>query len=266
MFNKEALQYLSENLVGFQHVNVDVEDIASPLVCVGNSSNLASLEKFQDRPNRITASVRLSSCDSFCAYVNRFKNKESTVYLDVDNGSFAAVLDHHGANSPSWLTHSASFAPKKSLEWQAWTSIHGKKLTQIELALFVEQQLDSIHEPEPNVMLKAALDFQANESLVLGSTANLDDGGVRFTFNKDNVTKNVVFPHRITLLLPVHENEAAHKLEGRVRFRVGGDGSLAFVFTFVKNPQVIERTALEALSDTILTNTKGLPHYQGSVR
>lgn len=159
----------------------------------------------------------------------------------------------------------AQFAPKQSREWRAWVKVHDQWQNQLAFALLIEQMLDTIAEPEPNLVLKAALDFQANENLALGSAHNLDDGTTRFTFVKDNVNKAVTFPHRITLVLPIHENEETALFEARIRYKADGNGALAFKFSFVKDPGTIERDAMLRLAEKTKAETKGLAHYEGSL-
>lgn len=263
MLTQEALKYLYENLQGHQYIAA--EDAVSDLISLPNSSNIESLEQFQAAPNRIKQKANLFSCASFCEYVNRFKADSTSIYLNVDGGSFSAVIDHHDNDAPAWGSHRASFSPKLSQEWRAWNGIHKKQLSQLELAHFIEENLDGISEPAPNEMLKAALDFESNESLALGSATNLDDGSTRFTFQKENVTKNVTFPHRIKLFIPLHENEDRQTLDARIRYRTTGDGVLIFTFSFVKDPRAIERDALLLLADKIRTDTEGLHQYEGAL-
>ena len=268
MIDKDALAYLQANLVGHRHL-VTNDNIASSLVELAGNSKIESLEQFQDAPNRIKQKAKLFSCESFCSYVNRFRDEATTVYLNVDAGRFAAVLDHHDSDAgnqlPAWCDHRAIYEPKQSLEWGAWTGIHKRPMSQTELAMFIEEQLDSIAKPEPNEMLKAALDFQSNESLVLGSTTNLDDGSTRFSFTKDNVTKNVTFPHRVQIWIPLHENEARNLLDLRVRYRTNSDGVLTFIVSFVKDPNVIQRDALLALQRKIEELVSDVSQYEGTL-
>lgn len=263
MIDQSALQYLFQHLEGYTPIKG--ANSASQLVTIPKDSEIASLERYQAEPNDIRQHAALSSCASFCDYVNRFKDDQTSIYLNVEGGTFEAVLDHHGREVPRWGRHKASFAPKRSLEWRAWSAIHKRSISQIELAHFIEERLDDIVEPEPNEMLKAALDFQANEKLALASSTNLDDGSVRFSFQKDNAVRSVTFPHRIAISIPVHENEPRTPLEGRIRYKVDGDGVLQFTFSFVDNPELVLRNALLGIADRIRSDTKGLHHYEGGL-
>ncbi len=132
--------------------------------------------------------------------------------------------------------------------------------------MFIEENLDAITTPEPNTMLKAALDFQSNENLTLKSATNLNDGSSRFTFTKDNASQTVEFPHRIKLTIPLHSNEEARELEGRIRYRTNSDGVLVFTFSFVQNPETIQRDAMLRLAETIRAETKDIYQYEGQLK
>jgi len=263
MLTDEAIRNLVQLIRGHHPVMTPPDLGCAELVSLPSGMKIESLESFQSAPNAIRQKVSLYSCASFCEYVNRFKQDGSTVYLNVDGGSFVAVLDHDEPDAPAWRAHKATFAPKKSLEWMAWMSIHKKSITQVELAHHIEERLDDISVPEPNVMLQAALEFQSNERLALASSTNLDNGGTRFTFKKDNVAKSVEFPHRIKIRIPVFENEDMIEMDARVRYRTDGDGVLQFSFSFVRDPSTILRSALVSLADEIRAETAGLHHYEG---
>lgn len=260
--DRDALAYLDAHLNHFEAIKYDLS--SSGLVAVPKDSKIESLESFQDAPNRIERQPSLSSCESFCDYVNRFKDETSSVYLDVRNGKFEAVLDHHESDKPSWSKHRARFVPCESLSWKAWSGIHKTKLNQIQLAEFIEENLDSISNPEPNVMLKAALDFQLNEAMVYSSKKSLDDGSSRLLFEKNNVTKEVIFPHRITLTMSVHERERLETFKCRIRFTVDGNGALVFTFSFIEDPEAIVQAALEKIGNNIIKQTDGLNQYHGT--
>jgi len=241
------VEYLHQRLEHYKVIGTVESE--SDLVALPAGNKIESLEKFQSAPNRIERTVRLASSESFSEYVNRFKEEETTVYLDIDRGIFNSVIDHHGADKPAWSDHGCVFQPKLSLEWKAWTGIHRQKLSQTQLAEFIEDNLDAIHEPEPNEMLAHALKFQSVERMTYASSMNLNDGSSQFTFNKDNATATVEFPHRIKLYMPLHENESAHFYELRVRYRTDSEGALVFVVSFVKDPDHHVRDALNLECD-----------------
>lgn len=265
MFTEEALKTLLTKANGLRVVDIE-DDIASQLLLINDDWSLKTLEDFQDKPNRVRRAPVLQSSESFCDYVNKFAKDESTVYLNVPDGKFIAILDHHTPTRPTWADHRASFTPKMSSEWLAWSSVHREKLSQLNLAYFIEENLDAIVHPEPNVMLKAALDFQSNEKLAFASAINLDDGGTRFNFTKDNANKSIEFPHRITVKLAVFENEEPVELAARVRYKTSSDGALSFVISFVQDPSRIQRDELRAVGASIRDMTNNLAQYEGTFK
>ena len=251
--DSETLQWLNDHTKAFEEVMTS--DSESQLLATPATVGIKSLEQFQSQPNRVKAAAALDSVDSFCDYVNRFMELNTTIYMHMTgmtgNGGFVAVLDHHGKDEPSWTDHTAMFMPKRSVEWEAWTGIHGRKLSQVELAEFIERNLNDIHQPEPSVMLQAALAFEANENLTLASSMNLDDGTTKFQFTKENVNKSVTFPHRITIVIPVFENDAQQSLDVRIRYKTNSDGVLTFTIWLVDNHDRIERDTMLGIARII---------------
>ena len=237
--------------------------IKSDLIVTPNTHSLESLESYQDSPNRIKRSPQLQSCESFCEYVNRFKNDTSSIYLDVPSATFTAVIDHHNPEHPSWASHTASYSPGMSLEWQAWREIHGQSLPQLSFAEFIEEHLRDITEPDANSVLKSALEFQDAKNLTMASSQNLDNGDIQFHFVKDNAAKDVTFPHRIKIAIPVFDNEPLTTIEARIRYRVSNEGVLSFKLSFVTNPQLIRRDELEKIVKNIKKNTADIHQYAG---
>ncbi len=263
MMDRSALEFLHEHVKSFETL-VDT-DSESQLVAHPVTVAIESLERYQARPNQIDQVVKLASTDSFCEYIERFGDEDASIFLNVDDAFFKAMLDYHGAGEASWCRHTASFSPKKSLEWRAWTNLHGQRINQVALAHFIEERISDIQAPAPGEVLQAALEFQSNENLVLGSSHNLDDGSVRFTFTKDNVSKTVDFPHRIQIGIPVFENEEPEELAVRIRYKVDGDGALVFVVSLVKDPKMIVRNRLLAMAASIRKLCQGKHVYEGSL-
>ena len=257
---KDALQHLFDAIKPY----VRVEGADQAVVAHSTTTRLNSLEEFNQQPNRIRQVARLTSSASFCAYINRFKNPETSVYIDVAKGKFAAVIDHHAPEAPQWGSHEAVFTPQKSLEWQSWAALHEKWLSQFDFAQTLEMLLDTIYRPEPNIVLQAALRFQANDNMTLVSAKNLDTGAVNYHFQKENAHEDVSFPHRITLFMPIYDNENVAEYEARIRFR-NTDGQLSFKFSFVQAPAKIERDALLAIAEETRAATEGLAHYEGGL-
>ena len=263
MFSKEALQHLTDHSTPF--VDVSAKDSKSQLLAHPSSVSISSLERFQPRPNRISQALSLASVASFCEYIERFGCGDTSIFLDVERGHFHAALDYHGQGAPRWVQHKAVFNPQVSLQWRKWYGIHNNPINQVALAHFIEANINDIVEPEPGQVLLAALDFQANEKLALGSSMSLDDGSVKFSFTKDNVVKNVTFPHRIRIEIPIYENEGKTSLEVRIRYKLDGDGALVFIVSLVRDPLSILRAELLDIAQIIREDCAGKHVYEGNL-
>lgn len=261
MFDREALQYLIHACMPREVTDVS----GKPIMTLPEGVRIESLERFQEFPDGIKESVTLTSSGSFCEYINRFAQEHPVIFTDVKKCAFVAILDYHqGPRAPQWCRFRASFNPSHSYEWQEWSRIHDKWLPQLDFAQFVEQMLNSIESPEPVDILKAALDFQSAQQLTVGSAQNLDNGDVRFVFQKENASKTVTFPHRIMLGMPIFEHEDARMIDGRIRHRVSNEGVLSFKFSFVLSPVQILREAMQSLSEDIRANTPSFAYYEGT--
>lgn len=265
---KELIQYLMALDKPTTRLLPANEAYPSEVVTVAPGVSVQSLEPFQARPNRTKHVATVDSSASFIAYVNRFKGPETSVYLDIvsDEPSFAAVIDHHGKDVTDWRQHGATFKPRVSLEWKAWTELHnGGAVKQGELLAFFEDHLNDLLSPAPTVMLQALQKFELAEKHTYKSALNLDNGNIAVNYIKDGQPLKVEFPHTMTLAIPVLENEASIVMDGRLRYRTS-EGKIAFTFQFKHDPSRLLRDTLRDLSKRIAAGTEGVTHYEGRVK
>lgn len=263
---KEVVQYL-QSLGAISNERPAGVGYPSEIVSVPAGRTLVDLEKFQGRQNRIKHRATMLSADSFAAYVNRFKGDDTSIYVDIFGKvpSLTAVIDHHGNGKPAWGGHVAIFAPKFSLEWQAWKALHaGGAFNQASLVAFMEDHANDLDTPSPAKMLTAAKTFEAVEKHSYKSAMNLDNGNMEIVYVKDGSQAKVQFPHTLTIRIPILENEEPVKLEGRLRYRTG-EGSIAFTFQFKTDPERVQRDALRAVAELVSKQVgKGVAIYEGA--
>lgn len=263
---KEGLHYLL-GLSGYTAVEPGQKPLASKVVAAHREVSLRSLEEFQERPNRIKHSAMLASSKAFCDYVLRFKEPDTSIYLDLvsEEPGFTAVLDHHGFEKPNWQRHVAVFTPRFSLEWQAWKELHeAGGITQETLVQFFEDHVDDCFDPAPSAILTRLKTFEAVEKHTYQSAMSLENGNIKLTYVKDGGQRSVEFPHKLRLALPVLENEKAVPLDAKLRYRTA-EGSIRFFFQFTHDPRRVERDQLRALASAIQTTCAGVACYEGAV-
>jgi uncharacterized protein YfdQ (DUF2303 family) len=225
-------------------------------------------------PRRKLATVRTDDADSFIGYIKRHGSlTDSTVWCIADYKAgkvkFTGILNDHGEDETkaAWRDHKASFSPEFSEEWVRWVSQNKKPFTQVEFAVFVEDNLKDIASvdgsPTGAQMLEMAVTFEANQDMRFKSAIRLQNGGVQMSFVQDDdaqtLQKMQVFD-RFSLGFPVFWNGDAYRIDARLRYRVR-DGKLAFWFELIRQDKVLE-AATQTLIALIREKT-GNPFFFG---
>ena len=109
------------------------------------------LESLRAHPDRVNATINTNGMDSFTAYVNRFKDGTSSVFVNpnltqLQSGSTLATayLDYHteegsnGGAEASWLGHTATLFARPSLPYAKLLNLDGKMLDQPSFAQALE--------------------------------------------------------------------------------------------------------------------------------
>jgi len=219
-------------------------------------------EKDQPRPRALKARASLDNADSFLAYVLRFADGRSQVWCrhsPVNNAlSFQAVMDDHAPGEASWRTHTATFTPELSVEWQRWLSQNEKPMKQVEFALWLESNLRDVYEsdderlPTGSQILAMALDFEARSEMRVKSHARLQSGAVRLEYVNDDDDQTIqrmeVFD-RFALSLPVFRSGARFVVQAKLRYRVTS-GAVSFWYE-LQRPDLTHTAAAEDLIEQI---------------
>jgi uncharacterized protein YfdQ (DUF2303 family) len=261
---KEAI----ELLLGIHKPMIDILDyqLSAPALLVRQGYEIKSLESYEDAPARIKQAVKLTAPTAFIDYTKRFQDADSTVIF-VGDERFTTIFDYHESEmSPHWASHTATYSPKKSDQWEAWfseTSNNKKALPQLEFAFFLEERADDIHNPDPSDILTAATKFQQSQGMETVSFNNLDDGTVNFKFVKENKQDDAKFPHRFTVRIPVYEYHDPIDIDCRFRYRIQDGGVLKLWYQSVRDPKDIVRTHFAQVSAKIKENLD-VPFYQGA--
>lgn len=234
------------------------------------------LEKFEAKPRRKIAKVKLTETESFIEYNVRHGNQDSaTIWCTADFKAgalgFTAIMNDHGAanDAQAWRDHRAIFVPEKSEEWRRWTEKHGHQFGQVQFALYLEENLKDIISsdgmPTGAQMLEMALGFEANQDMRFKSAVRLQSGGVRLEYVEDedkNTVKAMQMFEKFQIAIPVFRaDEARYAITARLRYRVK-EGQLVFWFELIRADLVMEQ-ASRALVENIRVKS-GLPFFFGS--
>jgi uncharacterized protein YfdQ (DUF2303 family) len=208
----------------------------------------------QHKPSRPTSTVKLRDAASFSKYVSDHKRRETRIYAIIEPPRFLAVMDDHlddtivGTldidNGANWREFRALFDIPFSREFKLWSQKHKIKMSQLEFAEFLQDNLPDVSTPDGATLLEMALNFEASSSGSFVATQRLKDGSTNLEFRAENQASGTVqLPNEITLLIPIFENESATELQARLRYRVPttADGKFTIWYELVRPHKAIEQ-------------------------
>ncbi|MEO6145909.1 MAG: DUF2303 family protein [Sulfuriferula sp.] len=223
-----------------------------PYIVIPEGFSEKSLEKFLPAPLRKRARVTMDNADSFIDYVNMHKDAGCTViyaHIDISQSlvNITAVFDDHAPMEAGWRDHTCLFNPALSIEWKRWISKNSAKMSQVEFAGWMEDNLGDVANvegmPTGSQMLSLAMEFEANSEKRVKSRINMQSGGTRFEFiddeEKDTRTSMQVFS-RFTIGIPVFDGSAsAYPIEARLKYKET-DGKVMFWYELIRPDRALK--------------------------
>lgn len=210
-----------------------------PVIVVPHGYKIEELPWNETRPDRVRASVMFHQLASFSAYVAEWRDEtpmsETVVFAsDVGDRRVVAYLDWHTASggSPSPATHVAIYQPKLGKIMQRWLAMDGKPMKQWEFAQFIERNLASIVSPAGADLLGIINEWSVEGSVRCSRVQRLENGTVNVSFSNEQTAsaRQMPVPTVFRLKMAIYERTDPVELVARLRYRLGGDGSLAFWF------------------------------------
>lgn len=240
-----------------------------PVAVVSKDSNLNILTELLDRPRRIKKKVEVTTAQSFIDYFEKFSSDSSMITCDIENATFKAVLDYHDANKPDNCEHTLVYSCEPTEEYRAWTRNNGKKMTQIEFARFIEDNLEEIIKPEGAQMLEIAQTLKANTKTSFVSGTSLANGQTQLQYMESidgSAGKKGEFkiPELIKLGMLIFEGDnEGYPFEARFRYRIH-EGTLTMWYDLIR-PHKQYRDAVEHIHQQISKQSKCQLTIHGSV-
>lgn len=228
-----------------------------PYAIVPDGFQVKTLEHTMEEPPRIKASPKFESVDSFCTYIKRFGGTETQLFANRGANLIRAILDYHAPDHPSWATHTATLQLRVSDRWQIWKSKNNQRLSQVEFAEFLEDNLPDIVEPDGAVLQSVAEHLEAKKTVLFKSGLNLTNGAVQFSYQEAVEEKGkgqITVPTRFILGLPPYEHSPLTRIDVRLRYRIQ-DEKLYFIY-LMDRPQDIVRAAFDGVVETVEANTQ----------
>lgn len=229
-------------------------------------------------PTRKRGSIRQDEVESFIAYILRHAIPDSTsIYCQADytagRVNFEAIINDHMGNhdGQQWRDYLVKFSPTFSEEWKRWTGSNKKPFSQLEFALFIEDNLDDIASktegmPTSQQILEMTTNFQANQDMRFKSAVRLQSGGVNMSFVQDDDAQTqelMKLFDKIAIGIPVFWNSQGYEIQARLRHRVR-EGKVIFWYELIRPDKSLE----DATKDIIkkIKDQVDAPLYFGSPR
>lgn len=264
-----------------------------PFVVVPEGSNVHAFTSLLARPLNLEQSVALHTAKDFIAYVSRYADKNSLVFVDVLKGKFKAVLDYHEVSRaiehegavllPRHGKHAAHFIAEKTPEFKKIEEKSGEKFSQTNFALFLEDVMPYINQPDAAILYEIVQTLNAKTNVDFKSGIRTDNGQVQLTYNETiearaGTAGNLTIPEQIVFGIQVHRGGNHYALPARFRYRIK-EGVIVFWYDLDQLEKAIEKSMEDTVEyirdgktiekDGKEIELKGLPEYvqilEGSV-
>lgn len=224
-----------------QVIQTTLNDV--PIFIIPNDMKLVDLnalvEEQMPAPRHLKERVELLTEESFIEYYNRYATENSTIFVNDKDSTLTAVFDYHESSGQAkWKRHAAFYKCPKTKEWGAWMEFNNKKLEQENFALFIEENIKEIIEPDGATMLQIASTLKASSSTDFRSAIRLDNGEVQFNYTEKiegqaGITAQLQIPEKIKLIVAPFMKGNAYEVEARFRYRIQ-QGGLTMWYTLIR--------------------------------
>ncbi|MCK0923711.1 YfdQ family protein [Acinetobacter pittii] len=250
-----------------------------PFVVVPEGSKVHGFNSLLARPINLEQSVSLNTAKDFIAYVSRYADKNSLVFVDVLEGKFKAVLDYHkvdnsveneGAElSPRHCKHIAHFVAEKTPEFQKIEDKSGEKFSQTNFALFLEDVMPYINQPDAAVLYEIVQTLNAKTNVDFKSGIRTDNGQVQLTYSETiearaGTSGNLSIPEQIVFGIQVHRGGNHYALPARFRYRIK-EGVITFWYDLDQLEKAIEKSMEDTVEYVRHGKTVGNDEVQGQL-
>ena len=200
-----------------------------PAIAVSERVNLLSLGHLLPAPLRPQGNVNLLTLQDLHAYIGKAAGcYHPVVYADRETLTFTGIINHHHADGPGWGDYRATVKLKKSRQLNIWQGKNAQKMSQEAFALFLEEHLEDIRDPNGAEVLTFAETLEATRTEVFKSSIVTATGEQRLTFNSErNGEQSSQLITKITMGIPLFEGGEAFALEVKISHRVT-EGKLTF--------------------------------------
>lgn len=278
MPDREFVEAMRET-VKIEHLE-DVPDSVPMVVRPGEwEIECVDIEPFLPYPRRAKGMMELRTITDFCAYVHEHKRPGTVVLLDGHRltcifnhhheeyvgGAGAAALDAPKVHTiPGWNDYRATFAPKFTRGWTAWTEFERKAMDQSSFAEFLEDRLGEIAEPDGATVLEAVRRLQIKVDVIYQSVTRTENDTINLVFKEElSHTGDLKLPASLLLVLTPFEGAPPEALEAALHVtKPNQQGEVRFSYRLGEKVQQILDDADSWMAETAAKDA-GAPVLRG---
>lgn len=258
--NNQAGDVVHKDAFSIGQTSLQLAGGSLPFVVAPEGGRVQTFDQTLERPLRLKQITGLNTAKDFIAYVSRFADLNSMVFVDVLGGKIQAVLDFHEAkpvetyNSNALQRHCehiANFRVNHTPEFLKIKENSGKKMTQMDFALFLEDVMPYVNQPAAAELYEIVNTLQAKTDIDFKSGTRTDNGQVSLTYNENiqasaGRSGNLNIPEQIVFGIQVHRGGEHYALPARFRYRIK-EGNIIFWYDLDQLEKAIEKS----MEDTV---------------
>lgn len=189
-------------------------------ILVPHGYALEHLEPKDVLPEFVKAAPTFSEVESFISYVNEYKGSGTKIFGDIHSNRLSAIIDFHLKDKAARLAHIATFTAQLSDEWKPWEIMHGRQMTQVEFAEFIEEHARTVSVPDAATLLEIVQTLESKTDVTFQSKINRSNGTQTLVFQENTDAKgagSVPVPQELMLAVPVYRGGATYQIKVYLR-------------------------------------------------
>lgn len=204
-------------------------------------------------PDSITERVTVLSAASFIDYGTQFVDKKvSRLFVDMQAPKVTLDLDYHSVNDFGFDVaprgHILTWQMRTSLNWQRWTGIDGKPLTQRQFVEFLEENEIDVREPAGAALREILQAVEGTRNVSFTNATRLANGDIDLKWVEETEAKTKggqTLPGSFLLGLPVFfGDKEVTGIKALLRYKVDS-GKLTFTVILHRRQEIFEAAVQE---------------------
>ncbi|MCC6921405.1 MAG: DUF2303 family protein [Alphaproteobacteria bacterium] len=187
--------------------------------------------------------VTVLSAASFIDYGTQFRNSGSRLFVDMQAPEVTLDFDYHNDVGPGHRGHVLTWQMRTSLNWQRWTGIDGKPLTQRQFVEFLEENEIDVREPAGAALREILQAVEGTRNVSFTNATRLANGDIDLKWVEETEAKTKggqTLPGSFTLGLPIFFGDReATAVKALLRYKVEG-GKLSFTVILHRRQEIFE--------------------------